>query len=288
MVTHPTSAQPATTTRTPPRPSTAQATPRFADLLLSEWIKLITLPSTWGALLGMIALGIVGAMLSGIRYFELSVMREADASLTMYEVTMVAGALCPVFVGIVGVISLGAEYSAGSVQPTFLATPKRVRVLAAKAIVLFTTVAAAAAIMAFGAWGASYPFYARFGIEASMSPEVLSVLLGVVCYLAFVAVFGLGIAALVRSTTAGSIIIFTATFLVPGISTLLPPGLTSTLVRSAVIGNGGFSMVAYPISDAPFWNTQGYLSPAAGYLVVIVWTLIAVYAGAIMLRRRDV
>ncbi|MGK0714583.1 hypothetical protein ACR5KS_00700 [Leucobacter sp. W1153] len=260
----------------------------FSDLMMSEWIKLITLPSTWGALIGMILLGIVGAVLSGFRYFELSVIREPDVALTMYDVTMVAGALCPVFVGIIGVISLGAEYSSGSAQSTFLATPRRLQVLAAKATVLFATVAVAAAVMIFGAWSASYPLYARFGLEAPLSSEVLSALLGVVFYLALVSVFGLGIAALVRSTTAGAIIIFTATFLVPGISTMLPPGLTSTLIRAAVIGNGGFSMVAYPISDAPFWNTQGYLSPTAGYLIVIVWTLIAVVAGAIALRRRGV
>jgi len=260
----------------------------FSDLMMSEWIKLITLPSTWGALIGMILLGIVGAVLSGLRYFELSVIREPDVALTMYDVTMVAGALCPVFVGIIGVISLGAEYSSGSAQSTFLATPRRLQVLAAKATVLFVTVAVAAAAMIFGAWSASYPLYARFGLEAPLSSEVLSALLGVVFYLALVSVFGLGIAALVRSTTAGAIIIFTATFLVPGISTMLPPGLASTLIRAAVIGNGGFSMVAYPISDAPFWNTQGYLSPTAGYLIVIVWTLVAVVAGAIALRKRDV
>lgn len=273
---------------TPARRVTHAATPGFSGLLVSEWIKLITLPSTWGALIGMTLLGIVSAVLSGMRNFEVSVVREPDIALTMYDVTMVAGALCPVFVGIVGVISLGSEYSSGSAQPTFLATPRRLRVLAAKAVILFAAAAVAAAVMIFGAWGASYPFYARFGLEAPMSREVLSVLLGVVWYLALVAVFGLGIAALVRSTTAGVIIIFAATFLVPAISTILQPGLASTLIRAAVIGNGGYSMVAYPISDAPFWNADGYVSPPGGYLIVIGWTLVALGAGAIALRKRDV
>lgn len=48
--------------------------------------------------------------------------------------------------GILGVLAVGSEYSSGTIQNTLLAVPSRLRVLAAKAVVVFTAVTATALV----------------------------------------------------------------------------------------------------------------------------------------------
>lgn len=269
--------------------STASSAPRLVNIVHSEWIKLWTMKSTWICLVGMLVLGLGAGVFAVSNTLALAADRGFDLQRIMYDLTQVAGAMCPVFAGILGVMLVGAEYSSGTIQPTMLAVPGRLKVLWAKAMVLFATVSVVAAVMIFGAWFIANPMIREAGMDVSIASDgVLSSLLGTVFYLALTAVFGLGVAAVVRSTTVGAIMIFTLTFLGPALSMLLPAGLVSTVLRMLVIGNGGYSMVQMAIPDAPFANSQGYLSPAAGALLVVAWTFISLIGGAIALRKRDV
>lgn len=269
--------------------STASSAPRLVNILHSEWIKLSTMTSTWICLVGMLILGLGAGVFAVSNTLVVAAEHGYDLQRIMYDLTMVAGAMCPVFAGILGVMSMGAEYSSGTIQPTMLAVPGRLKVLWAKALVLFTAVSVVAAIMIFRAWAIANPMMREAGMDVSLASDgVLGSLLGTVLYLALTAVFGLGVAAIVRSTTAGAIIIFTLSFLGPGLSMLLPAGLASTVLRMLVIGNGGYSMVQMATPDAPFANGQGYLSPAAGAVLVVAWTFVSLIGGAIALRKRDV
>lgn len=278
-------------TRVASRSAARIAPTRFVDLLAGEWIKLSSVPSTWIAVIGMMALGSGGGIAAVMNTvgFSRSEGFVPEFETVAYNLTMISGALCPVFAGILGVVVLGGEYSSGTIQPTMLASPTRLRVLAAKALLLFALVAVAAAVMIFGAWLAVAPMVRDAGLDVSLAtPELLGTLLGVVAYLALTAVFGVGVAAVLRSMTAGSILVFALVFLGPALSMLLPAGPLSSILRALVIGNGGYSMVQPPIAGAPFANDQGYLSPPAGYLLVIGWTAVAVIGGAAALRKRDV
>ena len=266
----------------------ASKLPRFFDVVRSEWVKLSSLGSTWFALAGMWIIGFGGGFSTAFRPAMSSINRPPDVAVTMYDLTMVAGAICPVFAGILGVLCIGNEYSSGTIRSTLLASPTRLRVLMAKALLLFALTGATAAVMIIGAWAASNPIHGRYGYQAPLSaPGVVGALLGVIGYLALTSVFGLGVGAIVRSNTAGAIIIFVTTFLGPALSMMLPPGLFSTLTRAVIIGNGGYSMVQIAPDGAPFANLHGYLSPPAGVAIVLGWTIVALGVGAVLLRRRD-
>lgn len=273
---------------TPSMTASTVVAPRFLDIVRSEWIKLASLGSTWFALVGMMVIGFGGGFATAFRPMMSSIPLEPDVARTMYDITMVSGAICPVFAGILGVLAIGNEYTAGTIQSTLLASPTRLRALWAKALILFGITAIASAVMVFGAWGASYPIFSKFGYEAPLSaPGVPGSLLGVVGYLAMTSVFGLGVGAIFRSNTIGVIIVFTTCFLGPGLSTILPGGLLSTVARMLMIGNGGYGMTQIAPEGAPFANLHGFLSPMAGTLLVLAWMTTALGLGAFLLRKRD-
>lgn len=148
---------------------------------------------------------------------------------------------------------------------------------------------ATALLTVFGAWAVPYPFYVPFGLQAPLTtPGVAGSLIGSAVYLGFCAVFGLGLGALVRSSTVGAILVFLATLLGPVLTSVLPFGLLSRVLRLMLIGNAGDAMSRIVLPDAPFLDLwSGYISPPAGWLLAGGWAIITLIGGAIALQRRD-
>ena len=271
------------------RRTTHSAMPRFVDLLRSEWIKLQSLPSTWLSLGGIVAFGLGGALFLALTLESAGVPSEPNIERTLGDTTMSMVIVGQIIAGILGVMCVGAEFSSGTIQSTFLAVPTRLRPLLAKATVLFGVVTATSLVTVFAAWALTTPAYAPHGLEAPLGAHgVLGALAGSAVYLGLCAVFGLGIGAIVRSTTAGAILVFFATLLGPILSSLLPYGLLSRVLRLMLIGNAGDAMSRPTIPGEPFitlWG--GHISPGAGALLVTGWALLALVAGAIALLRRD-
>lgn len=267
-------------------PNTA-AGPTLVHLLRSEWIKITSLPTTWLTLAGMLAIG----MAAGVMAVQntATIAEVVETSRLMFDLTQIAAMVGPLFVGILGVSALGAEYASGSIVPTMLAQPRRTPVLAAKAILLFLLSGVTAAVMALGSWALSYSAAAGTGVDFTLTnPEVFIPIGGLVLYLACVPIFGLGIAAIVRSTTTGAIIVVVMATVGPGISTMLPKGVVWAIVQALFIGNAGYNASQSPLEGAPLADATGYVSPGIAMLLVIAWTTIAIVVGSIMLRKRDV
>lgn len=261
---------------------------RFVDLLRSEWIKLASVPTTWLSLGGIFAAGVGGAVFLGLMLEATGVPSVPSLEETMMDVTMAMTIIGQIVAGIVGVICVSSEYSAGTIQSALLATPTRLRVLSAKAVLMFSVLTATGLVTVLTAWGVTYPMYAEFGLEAPIAGYgVATSLLGSAAYLGFCAVFGLGLGTLVRSATTGAILVFFATLLGPVLSSLIPEGPASKIVRFMLIGNAGDSMSRTLLPDAPFLTFDGYISPPAGWLLVAGWAMLALAAGAIALQKRD-
>lgn len=274
---------------TPPRSDALTRRPSFGDVLRSEWIKLASLPSAVLALAGILIVGLGGSLFLGATLESSGVPSVPSLERTIGDVTIPMVVLGQIIAGILGVISVGAEYSSGSIQTTLMAVPTRLRVLWAKAIVQFIAVTGTALVTVFGAWAATYPFYAKHGLDAPLSGQgVLVALLGAAAYLGMCAVVGVGIGMLVRSTTVGAILIFAATLLGPILASALPYSLISRIARVTLLGNAGDTMARVETPGGPFldiWN--GHISTAAGWLIVSVWVVLALAAGAIALKNRD-
>lgn len=263
--------------------------PPFAAVVHSEWIKALSLPSSVLALVGILAVGIGGSLFLGLTLESSGVPSVPSIERTMADVTVPTVVLGQIIAGIFGVMTIGAEYSSGAMQTTLTAVPHRVRMLAAKTLVTFTTVTAVALVTVFGAWAVTNPIYDGFGLGAPLTaPGVLLALVGSAVYLGFCAVFGLGVTALVRSTTTGSIVVFAATLLLPVLSSLLPFGLLSRVIRLGLLGNAGDAMGRVGIEGGPFLDVwSGHMSVGAGWLIAAVWAAGALVIGAVAIRMRD-
>lgn len=263
--------------------------PPFTAVVRSEWIKATSLPASVLALAGILAIGLGGSLFLAVTLESSGVPSVASIERTIADVTVPMVVLGQIIAGIFGVMTIGAEYSSGAMQTTLVAVPDRLRVLWAKTVVVFGLVTATALVTVFASWAATNPVYAGYGLNAPLgAPGVLVALTGSAVYLGLCAVFGLGITAVVRSTTAGAIIVFAATLLLPVLSSLLSFGLPSRIVRIALLGNAGDAMGRVGIEGGPFLDLwAGHISVGAGWLIAAAWAIAGLAAGAVALRTRD-
>ncbi len=280
-----------TTTTTTARPvrTTTLIPSRFVDLLHSEWLKMWSLPAMWLSVIGLFIVGFGAAAFMSVTLESSIPPSEFLADGSLYDLVMGIGTIGQIVAGIVGVMCIGSEYASGTIQPTLLAAPTRVRSLAAKAVVLFGTLTAVSLITVFAAWAFSLPFYSPWGLALSLDmPGVVGAFVGVSVYMGLCGVFGLGVGTVVRSTALGSIIVFVVTLLGPVLSMYLPRGPITTIVRTLFIGYGGDGMMRLPIDGAPVIDfATGHLSPLGGFIIVGGWAAIAFIVGAVLLRKRD-
>ena len=204
------------------------------------------------------------------------------------------------FAGLIAVIVVAtmfitAEYRRGLIRTTFTASPRRGRVLAAKAIVIGSVtfaaglVAAAAAVI-FGVELArargTYVFPASWATE-------LRVVLGTAALLAAAAVLALALGTILRRSAAAVALVIVAIVLpyILGVASILPVGAADWLLRITPAAAFAIqqSLPQYPQVNAAYtvWNGFYPLEPWAGFGVLCAYTGLALGVAAYLLRRRD-
>ncbi|MBX0299522.1 ABC transporter permease [Cryobacterium sp. 1639] len=261
----------------------------FAGVLRSEFIKLTSLRSTVGLLLSIIVFGLGVSIILGLTMAEAGVPAEPSVGFMLDEVTIGTVLFGQLVAGVLGVLVICGEYSSGTIQSTLIAVPSRVRVLAAKTVVVFLAATSAALIAVIGSWAVTYPMYAAFGIEVGLTaPGVVFALLGAAVYVGLSAVLGLGIGTLLRSVAAGVATVLSVILLLPIVLSVLP---ASDLVRSLHLlsmSKAGDAMAGPADAGGGLLDlADGYISPGAGWLVAVLWVGVFIVLGAIRLRRRD-
>ncbi len=205
--------------------------------------------------------------------------------------------------GLLAVIALGAlfitaEYRRGMIRTTFAASPRRGRVLAAKAIVIglvtFAAGLAGAAValpiaenkLHSGGWASSvYPLWSL------TSSRGLQIVVGTAGLLAVTAILALSAGAVLRRS-AGAIAAVVVLLIVPLIlGVILPQGPADWLLRLTPAAAFGLQQgtphysqvtnVCQPI------NGCFPLAPWEGFAVLCVWAVAALGIAAFLLRRRD-
>ena len=97
----------------------------------AEFLKQRTIPATAGLLGGMLGLVLVAVVLHGIGLSS-ATLADTDNQLMVLGRGEFLGAL---FAALLGAMSITAEVRHGTIRPTFLASPRRGRVVAAKVAV---------------------------------------------------------------------------------------------------------------------------------------------------------
>ncbi len=195
---------------------------------------------------------------------------------------------------VVATLFITAEYRRGLIRVTLAASPRRGRVLAAKAVVIGSAsfvaglVAAAAAIIV----GKQLARSRQYVFPASWATE-LRLVVGTAALIAIVAVLALAVGALMRRSAAAvtTVIVVIVLPYILAVASIVPAGAGDWLLR--LTPAAGFAVqqaaTAYPQVDALYTPNGGYypLPPWAGLAVLAGFAALALAAAVVQLRKRD-
>ena len=242
--------------------------------------------------------------------------REVDGQFTMTGsgdiAPLIAGALndgpnitvrdylLGLFVGLIAMAVVAAlfmtsEYRRGLIRSTLAASPNRVRVLAAKAIVIGAVAFAVGLAAAAGAVLIGTRVAHSEGVDLFPEPwpTELRIIVGMAALFAVAAVFTLAVATIVRRSAA-AIMIVIVTLVIPFVLSAppgIPAGLNDWLLRVTPAAAFALQQPApqYYQVAANYSTGSGYfpLAPWAGFAVLCGWAAVALVLAAYLLRRRD-
>ena len=213
---------------------------------------------------------------------------------TSVEQTLTGAVVGLIAVIVVAAMFMTAEYRRGLIRVTFAASPRRGRVLAAKAVVIGSVTflaGLAGSIAAVVAGERLLRSNGNFILPVSAFTEVRAVA-GTAAIVAVAAVLALALGALLRSS-AGAVAAVIAAVVLPYLLAIivLPAGAADWLLRLTPAAAFAIQQTtpAYPQVSAPYTPRNGYfpLAPWAGFAVLCGYTALAVGLAAVALRRRD-
>jgi ABC-2 type transport system permease protein len=266
--------------------ATAQVHSTFAGIMRGEWIKLLSLRSTWWALISTAAIITVVSLAAAM---SLSAMADdpgmAPGLGQMHGAEVIAqgfhfGMLT---IAVLGALFITGEYSTGMVRSTFAAVPTRIPVLAAKALTLVMLTTAVTLLSATLSYLVTMPHLAQYDLVPALEdPGTWRVLGGTVYSLVAAALFSLGIGTLLRSTAATVTVALTVLLLLPGTLSFITMDWVETIV----------SYLPLPASSTLLTTGSGDaqgadLSTRASLVVVAAYAVVPIMTAAVMLRRRD-
>jgi ABC-type transport system involved in multi-copper enzyme maturation permease subunit len=208
--------------------------------------------------------------------------------------------LIGVFAGLIAVIVVAvmfitAEYRRGLIRTTLAASPRRGRVLAAKALVAGAATFAVGLIAAIIAvLGGVAIVHSQFGYVFPVTPLTwVRVVVGTALLLAVAAALAVAVGTITRRAAVAVTVGIVALVLpyVLAVASVLPEGVANWLLR--ITPAAGFaiqqSIPAYFQVDNLYAPTAGYypLAPWAGFAVLCGWTALAFGLAVYLIRRRD-
>jgi ABC-type transport system involved in multi-copper enzyme maturation permease subunit len=219
---------------------------------------------------------------------------SAGAVVTQTLVGTFAGLIAVV---VIGVMFMTAEYRRGLIRTTFAASPRRGRVLAAKAVVLAAVTFTAGLV----ATAIAVPLGERLlhenGYPIYPTPALTEarIVVGTAGLLAVSAVLALAVGALLRRSAAAVTVVIVGIvlpYLLAILSGVLPAAAEEWLVRVTPAAAFAIQQTipAHPQVDAAYTPGSGYfpLAPWAGFAVLCAWAAAALALAVFVLRRRDV
>jgi ABC-2 type transport system permease protein len=253
--------------------------PGFGATLRAEWIKFWSVRSTFWSTAMLFVLGAGLTVLVCATSAEWLASSEADESPLSFVTWGLMFAQITAIV--LGALVVTSEYGTGMIRATLAATPRRGSVLAAKAIVLSSTLFVVGTVTAFAGYFGGNFFLDREGIGIALGDEgVLRAMFGSGLYMAGLGLFAAAIGFLIRHTAAALSVVLALVFVVGNMAFLLP-GTWGEWTAKLMPGNAG-SGVATPVSFNPElldpWVGFAVFAGEVALLTVIAWATF---------RRRD-
>lgn len=240
--------------------------------IVSELRKLTTTRSAFAlaaGLLAVVGLGTVAVITDGPPATLTAALEEQSFLNVVLSVT-------PLFALLLGIRSFTDEFRFGSIVPTLLAEPRRMRVLGAKIVAAATGGVALALASTVFASAVGVPLLIGRGWDVAWSASAMAETVGrLVGATVLWTTIGVGLGLAVRhqvAAVAGSLV-----WLVAGEGVVA--GLLPDLARYFP-GAAGFSIVGI--------NGDGLLTPAVAAVLLGGYALVSVVAGGALIRRRDI
>ncbi|MFN3216889.1 MAG: ABC transporter permease [Acidimicrobiales bacterium] len=247
----------------------------------AEWIKFVSVRSNVRALVGAgLVLLVFGTLFASLAGSDEALPPNAAGATDSLSMTFAGMNLSQLVLGVLGAVFVAGEYTTGMIRTMFTAVADRVSVLRAKAIVLgfgsWLVMTVASVVVFF----AGQAVYAGDGATYALTDDgVLRAVLGGGVYGAGIALMGLALGFLLRSTAAAIGTLVATLMVAPGLIGLLPDAFSDT-VGKYLPSNAGQAF----LSVSP---NETLLSPAAGFAVFTVWAVGLLAAAVVVLRRRD-
>jgi ABC-2 family transporter protein len=191
-----------------------------------------------------------------------------------------------VLLGLMAVVALAvlfvtSEYRRGTILATFAASPRRRRVLAAKALVLGAATFAAGLVATFTSFlvGSAIAGPKGLAMPSLTDPGMLRAVIGSAALIAVVAVFALGVATTVRRSTPAITIVLLLLVVPQIVATGLPLGAAAWVQR--LTPAAGFAIQ----DTVARYDTA--IPPWAGFGVLCAYAAAALAVSAGRLERRD-
>jgi ABC-type transport system involved in multi-copper enzyme maturation permease subunit len=274
-----------TATATPTAPATAPVGPdrgrvTQARVIRSEWVKLISLRSSWitfaAAVVAVIGIGTLVSFLMASHWSRM----PAREQLLFDPIGRSLGGvqLAQLAIGVLGVLVVTGEYSTGMIRSSVMAVPRRLPVLVAKLAVFAVCTFVLMFVSALIAFLLGQQALGVHGVSLG-APDALRAVFGAALYLTLVGAFAMGLGFVVRSTAGGITALFGLLLVLPGVSHLLPDTWQPHVIPYLPSSAGAGLFAAHP--------EAGMLSTWAGFAVFCAWAAAALIAGAVVLKRRD-
>lgn len=239
--------------------------------LSSELLKLRTT-----RMAGLLLLAAAGLTLLGVFVEGASASAAELAGDDQQRTLLGAGSSAVFFATLVGLLTVTSEFRYGTIRPTLLVQPRRRIVLAAKltaaalAGVVLTLVCIALSL------AAGLAILAVRGVELVPSgADLIALVAGAIAAAALNALLGVAIGALIRNQVGAIVAVVAYAFLVDATLFAATPGVGRFLP-----GKAGDALAGQPVDHL--------LSPGAGALALIAWTLAFVLAATVRTERSDV
>lgn len=260
-----------------------------AALLRSELLKVTSTRLWWGMLIGLLVFtGIQAVAVAAVAGTDPGAGQPASPGLetaaairSVYAGSVVSGAY--VFALVLGITGMTGEFRYQTITPTFLVTPRRVRVVAAKMVAHLLVgigYACAAVLMALLAGGITIALrgeglgYGADGLWRAVALSVLAVGLWTM--------LGIGIGTLVRNQVAAILIGVAVTFLLEPLATYLLAAAGLGAVVKWLPTNASAALTS------PGETFLDYLDWWAGGLVLLGYAALFGAIGVLLSVRRDV
>ncbi|MDO5492942.1 MAG: hypothetical protein Q4F53_04955 [Nesterenkonia sp.] len=270
----------------------------FGRVLVSEFAKLRAMRSTlWLSITTVVLTGLMVTMmlysfawmLSEQSNFIDTMGRDAAATELLNQNLLSGMFFAFILIGCIGVLSVTSEFGSGSIRSTMAAVPRRLTLVAAKAAALSLFAAALGLVLILGITLAASLFAARHDLSVDFGDVQVWQMLGAnLLMIVAVALMGLGLGLILRSSAGAIVVLAALLFVAPMamdiITTFVEDNPAIDLIRNWQFGSlldaardfGEMSMMG---------DSVGRLEAGVG---VAGWLVVSLGLGGLLFRRRDV